>query len=65
MRRTFLVALEIDDTVDAQSIAAEIQEVLLDEGFSVESVNPWSSPSEATMNQFALGQPLSGPTNGI
>jgi hypothetical protein len=42
---TFLVAIDIDDPSMVDSLAAEIDDALLEEGFEVISVKPWARPA--------------------
>lgn len=51
MTRTFLVALDLAPSSDLPSIAADIQDDLIDSGFNVLSVSPWGQPA-ASVNQF-------------
>lgn len=44
MTRTFLVELEVGDITDAQSIAEELNDSLVEDGFDVQSVKPWAAP---------------------
>lgn len=42
MKATFLVTVEMDGQDDPTVIASDIQESLLDDGFSITDVHPWS-----------------------
>lgn len=57
MTRTYLVALIDNSGADPQDIAADIQEALQLDGFTIESVHPWASPNEP--------QPLPGMLNTL
>jgi hypothetical protein len=43
MTRTFLVAVNLEDTSNLVGVSEEIHDVLSDE-FEVESVKPWEAP---------------------
>jgi len=62
MTRTFLVALQDVSGDSIDDIAADIQESLQLDGFQVESVRPWASPTEAFASTSPIGTAASGLT---
>lgn len=64
MTRTFLVAAELDPSIDADSMAADILDSLSLDGFQVSSVKPWASAmteQEPEDLGFARMLPTPGP----
>ena len=62
MTRTFLVSLQEVSGDDLDNLAADIQESLQLDGFQVESVRPWASPTEAFASTSPIGTAASGIT---
>lgn len=62
MTRTFLVTLQDVSGEDVDNIAADIQESLQLDGFQVETVRPWASPTEAASSP-PISTAFSGLTN--
>jgi hypothetical protein len=56
---TFLVTMNVDDVSMVQQIAEDIDNDLMDSGYDVTEVKPWSRPSlgmtPAEPDQFGIG----------
>jgi hypothetical protein len=59
MRRTFLVAVEVPESVPPEQVAQDILESLIDTGYDTYSVKPWAehSASTAQMPQPQMSPP--------
>ena len=61
MTVTFLVAIDIPDASMVESLAGEIDDALLDEGFEVISVKPWARPATGGAEDAFLPPPPEQP----
>lgn len=49
MTRTFLLALNVESTLDLVGEASQLEDDLLQAGYDVESVKPWASTSPGAL----------------
>ncbi len=54
-QQAFIVKLNLDDGIDAQSVVDDITENLVQDGYQVISVAPWKTQDEAESMGTSLG----------
>lgn len=55
-QRAFIVKIMLDEGIDPQTVAQDLHEATIDEGYDVISVVPWTAPTDAlTQASSVLG----------